>query len=227
MPMMYSRCKRVIKTLLGRPFTPTTEEIFTEIFKTNSWLGRASISGSGSDPDQTRNITAALPNLFRRFDIATVLDIPCGDFSWMSTIDLSGVTYVGADIVKELIALNRARYEAENVAFTCTNMITDRLPRVDLILCRDGLVHLSLADIRRALNNFRRSGSKYLLTTTFPARNRNDDMYTGGWRPINLQIAPFSFPPPRMTILEGCTENDGIFRDKSLALWKISELNGP
>ena len=36
-----------------------------------------------------------------------------------------------------------------------------------MILCRDCLVHLTFDDARAALQNLRRSGSKYLLTTTF------------------------------------------------------------
>jgi hypothetical protein len=221
---MYTRSKRAIRALLRKTFPPTTEQIFTEIFQTNSWLGKSSVSGSGSDPDQTANITAEIPKLFRRFNISTVLDIPCGDFHWMRRVDLSEIKYLGADIVKELVALNYAKFHAENISFSYANMITDRLPQVDLILCRDGLVHLSYADIGRALKNFSDSGSTYLLTTTFPARKTNEDIRTGLWRPLNLQISPFNFPSPLLTILEGCTENDGIFHDKSLALWKLSDL---
>src|SRR5215213_7217828 len=133
---MYSRYKRVLGSLLGRPRTQTTEEIFTGIFKSNSWLGKSSVSGSGSDPDQTQTVEAELPKLFQQFNISTLLDIPCGDFSWMSRVDLSELKYVGADIVRELIASNLARYGSDSISFTCTNMMTDRLPRVDLILCR-------------------------------------------------------------------------------------------
>ncbi len=224
MSTMYSRYKRLLGTLLGRPRTRTTEEVFTEIFKTNSWLGKTSVSGSGSDPDQTQHIEVELPKLFRRLNISTLLDIPCGDFSWMRRVDLSGIKYLGADIVKELISANATQYGSDNISFTRANMITDHLPRVDVVLCRDGLVHLSFDDIRRALSNICNSGSTYLLTTTFPARNSNEDIQTGSWRPLNLQIAPFNFPTPQWTIVEGCTENDGAFRDKSLALWKINEI---
>lgn len=221
---MYSRYKRLLGTLLGRPRTMTTEEIFTEIFKTNSWLGKTSVSGSGSDPDQTQHIEVELPKLFRRLTVSTLLDIPCGDFSWMRRVDLSEIKYLGADIVNELISVNATQYGSDNISFTRTNMITDHLPRVDVILCRDGLVHLSFDDIRRALSNICNSGSTYLLTTTFPARNSNEDIKTGSWRPLNLQIAPFNFPTPQWIIVEGCTENDGAFRDKSLALWEINEI---
>ena len=224
MSTMYTRYKRLLGTLLGRRRTLTTEEIFTEIFKSNSWLGKTSVSGSGSDPDQTQHIEIELPKLFRRLNVSTLLDIPCGDFSWMSRVDLSEIKYLGADIVGELISANATRYGSDNVSFTRTNMITDHLPSVDVILCRDGLVHLSFDDIRRALRNICNSGSTYLLTTTFPTRKSNDDIQTGSWRPLNLQIAPFNFPTSDCLIREGCTENDGAFRDKSLGLWKINEL---
>ena len=223
-PALYKGYRRVKHALFGPPSRPTTEEVFTGIFETNSWLGKSSVSGPGSDPDQTAKIIAELPNLFRKFNISTVLDIPCGDFNWMRNVDLSGIKYLGADIVKELISLNVAKYKSENISFMYANVITDRLPAVDLILCRDGLVHLSFADIRHALNNICRSGSKYLLTTTFPDRESNEDIRTGDWRVLNLQIAPFNFPPPLATILEGCTENGNAFRDKTLALWRISEV---
>lgn len=41
---------------------------------------------------------------------------------------------------------------------------------------------------------------------------------------INLERAPFGFPPPLELVNEGCTEGDGRFADKSLALWRIAEL---
>jgi hypothetical protein len=225
MPPVYTRSRQLIRALLRRPAAPTAEEIFTEIFKTNAFLGKTSVSGTGSDPDQTETVIAELPKLFRRFDISTVLDIPCGDFSWMSCVDLSGIKYLGADIVKELISQNVAKYGSENISFMYRNMIADRLPPSDLILCRDGLVHLSFAEIRRSIANICDSGSTYLLATTFTATQCNKDTEGVNWRPLNLQIAPFNFPPPLAMIIEGCTENDGVFKDKSLGLWRITELD--
>jgi hypothetical protein len=101
-----------------------------------------------------------------------------------------------------------------------------RPPAADLLLCRDCLVHLSFADIDKALRNIRRSSLAYLLTTTFPAESVNADIVTGDWRPLNLQAAPFNLPTPVELINEGCTEGDGAFADKSLGLWRIRDLPG-
>jgi hypothetical protein len=95
---------------------------------------------------------------------------------------------------------------------------------VDLVLCRDCLVHLSNAHIRDAIENLRASGSTWLLTTTFRAHDQNGDLDDGDWRPLNLERPPFGFPPPVAVVNEGCSEHDGAFADKSLGLWRIADL---
>jgi hypothetical protein len=104
------------------------------------------------------------------------------------------------------------------------DLTSSPLPPADLLLCRDCLVHLSLTDARRALANIRRSDITYLLTTTFPAEPTNVDVVTGDWRPLNLQRPPFGFPEPLELLVEGCTEQQGLFADKSLGLWRVADL---
>ena len=79
------------------------EDIFTEIYRNNSWGGKDSVSGTGSDAHQTKTITRELQNLFDEYNISTMLDIPCGDFHWMKKVVLNRIDYIGADIVEELI----------------------------------------------------------------------------------------------------------------------------
>lgn len=38
--------------------------------------------------------------MLKKYSIKSILDIPCGDFSWMKKIELDGIEYIGADIVK-------------------------------------------------------------------------------------------------------------------------------
>jgi hypothetical protein len=201
-----------------------TEEVFTDIFHRNYWGGLRSRSGSGSDAFQAQVLVRALPALLRELGVTTLLDIPCGDFEWMRAIDLGAVSYVGADIVPELVARNRAAHSGPGREFRHLDLLRDALPRVGLILCRDCLVHFSLADIHRALANIRASGSRYVLTTTFTSRRANPDIVTGQWRPINLQAPPFSLPPPLRVIDEQCTEEEGAYQDKSLGLWELAVI---
>lgn len=201
-----------------------TEKIFTDIYHENRWGGRESVSGVGSDLDQTRFIIELLPKLFSDLEIKTLLDIPCGDFFWMNKINLDGIDYIGGDIVKKIIKENRKKYGNINKKFIRMNLITDKIPKVDLILCRDCLVHFSFEDIYHSLHNICNSKSNYLLTTTFPACKYNKEIQTGHWRILNFTIEPFNFPKPLKTIWEGCTLQNYVYIDKSLGLWKIEDI---
>lgn len=194
--------------------------VFHEIYATNAWSSQDSHSGRGSDLQQTEAIRQALPALLKDFNVHSLLDIPCGDFHWMRLLDLD-IDYIGSDVVGDLIAANDARYGNERRRFQVVDIANDSLPRVDLILCRDLLVHFSFLDAMRAIHNLKRSGSTYLLTTTFTDRSTHTDIKTGQWRVINLQLPPFNFPPPLRLIKENCTEQGIDFGDEKRRFWKL------
>jgi len=200
------------------------EELFTEIFRKNMWGGKESVSGRGSDIAQTEIVIRLLPLIWEKYEVKSLLDIPCGDFNWMRHVDLGKVDYLGADIIHELVAKNSAQYEQDSVHFKQLDVVRDQIPDLDLILCRDCLVHLSFDQIFSALNNICRSGSRYLLTTTFTDRRENRDIVTGDWRPLNLEAFPFELPAPIELINEGCTEESGAYNDKSLGLWRVADI---
>jgi hypothetical protein len=119
-----------------------------------------------------------LPDLFRELAIKSVLDLPCGDFNWMRLLDLD-LDYTGADIVTEVIEQNQRMCGRPRRRFQILDITKDPIPTVDLIFCRDLLVHLSFREIEDALANIALSGSRYLLTTTFPSRDLNCDVEAG------------------------------------------------
>lgn len=201
----------------------STKELFTHFYNVNGWGGKESRSGEGSNFEQTRVIRETIPVLFKRFHITSFLDAPCGDLFWMKEMDLGNTQYIGADIVSPLIEKNK--WEYPDKFFIEADIVTSELPQVDLIFCRDCLVHLKLDQIKKAIENFKNSGSTYLLTTTFTGVNMNQERPEPGfWRPLNLLLPPFSFPSPLEIINEGCTQDGGRYADKSLGLWKLSDL---
>ena len=200
---------------------------FQRIFDENSWGNSESISGEGSNLERTKVVRAKLPGLLARHGVRSILDAPCGDFYWMKEVDLGSVEYIGADIVPEIIACDVEWYSAPRRRFVLCDLVSDPLPKADLILCRDCLVHLPYADTRKAIDNFRKSGAVWLLTTTFTDRNENRDIELGDWRPVNLERAPYNFPSPVDVINEESDEVDeelGAFPDKSLGLWRLADL---
>ena len=171
-----------------------------------------------------RSVRAQLPALLRDQDAEVLLDIPCGDFGWLSQTTLPVSRYIGADIVNQIVKRNVELYGREFVQFVQRDLCADELPAADLVLCRDCLVHLSFAHIQQAIRNLKKSRSTWLLTTTFLECEENIDIATGDWRMLNFERAPFHWSPPTRVLIEGCTEADGGYADKALGLWRISEL---
>lgn len=222
-PLVQTLRSRVARRPVSR--AGSMPDVFGQVYESNYWANSESRSGNGSDLFQTAQIRVQIPKLIQDFGIDSMLDIPCGDYFWMKECELGIATYIGADIVPGIIADLNSRYGNARRRFTVLDLTKDLLPKVDLVLCRDVLVHFSSANIQSALANLKRSGSAYLLTTTFTARSSNFDIGTGGdWRPLNLQAAPFFFPEPLRLINEGCTELNNEFMDKSLGLWCLADL---
>jgi hypothetical protein len=175
----------------------TPEAIFTVIWESNMWGAEASRSGLGSEDEETTTLRAALPALLERLQVKTLLDLPCGDYGWMSRTHCDLDRYIGADIVDPIVAHNSALFATGDgrVSFRKLDLLSDALPAVDAILCRDCLVHLSYANIARALANLRASNLRWLIATTFPDHHENQDAMDGDWRLLNMEAAPFSLPP--------------------------------
>ena len=199
-------------------------ERFERIYSTNLWSDAESRSGVGSTLDSTRVVRAELPAALRQLETRVLLDVPCGDFKWMEHVDLSGIEYIGGDIVPSIIEENRRLHAVESRRFVDLDLTRAALPGADVLLCRDCLVHLSYANIRAVLMNIARSNIRFVLMTSFPGRRDNYDVTDGDWRALDLQAPPFSFPEPRLTIVEQCEEEGGAYLDKSLLAWPVDEI---
>ncbi|MBD2460391.1 class I SAM-dependent methyltransferase [Oscillatoria sp. FACHB-1407] len=200
------------------------KRIFTHITQNRLWQSAESCSGRGSELACTASIRATLPNVLKKLEVKSILDAPCGDFNWMRHIPLDGIDYTGVDVVPEVIEQNQRTYGSAAIRFMAADIANDALPTADLIICRDCLVHLSLRTGYRALQQFQRSGSKYLLVTTYPRTTKNRDVATGSWRSLNLLLPPFNFGEPLM-ILSDPSDDTGAHPDKALALWRLDTLD--
>ena len=198
---------------------------FERIHATNLWGAATSVSGLGSEPAATAAWADGLPPLLRELEVASLLDAPCGDASWIHRIGLA-VDYIGVDIVPAIVEGLQRRAAAGELEgrYLLADITRDPLPRADAVLCRDCLVHLSFAHIQHALHNLRRSGARWLITTTFSELQANHDCEDGDWRALNLCRPPFGWPPPVALLDERCDEAGGGYRDKSLGVWHIESL---
>ncbi len=200
------------------------QAVFTGIHHSNTWGDAESVSGPGSTRAQTAVIRDRLPALVKEIKARSLLDAPCGDFNWMKETGLDIDLYIGADVVPDLITRNQQAYSSPTRSFVQLDITQDAVPEVDLILCRDCLFHFSEKAVFAALRNFKASKSKYLLTTTYPDTEKNINIVTGGWRPLNLEAAPFNLPRPVTLLDEKWMEENGENSGKHLGLWKLDDI---
>jgi hypothetical protein len=179
----------------------------------------------GSQAGATVALRRELPKLLDDLGIAILLDAPCADASWIGGLRLKQ-RYIGVDIVAALIGEleHRVASGAIQGEFRVADITADPLPAADAILCRDCLVHLSFANIARALRNFARSGAQYLIATTFSRWRENHDIEDGDWRPLNLQAQPFGLSAQLTLLDEHCTEAEGGYTDKCLGVWRVADI---
>jgi hypothetical protein len=138
----------------------------------------------------------------------------------MQHVKLPVRRYYGFDIVPGVIAENRRRFARPGVEFDVRDMTKDTLPEVDIVMCRDCLVHLSYADIRAVLANLKRTKATYILVNTYPQAIANADQFTGAsWRLLDMTRPPFSFPRPIEAFPDG-----GEVDPNMMGLWKLQEL---
>lgn len=221
----YRRFRRWLRT--RKLERQSRKDVFSGYYKTNQWGDKDSRSGVGSNLDTTEVVRNRLPEISRQYGVSTLVDVPCGDFFWMKSVDFSGIDnfrYVGCDIVPDMIAANQNIHGDDRHRFVVLDACVDAPPKGDLIFCRDCLVHLSIDDVILALGNFLNSGSTYLLTTTYPETPENADIVSGLWRTLNLSAPPFNFPEPILVVNENYMAQEGRYRDKSLGLWAFDDI---
>jgi len=190
------RLIRKARSWLGRLYrSPRSyQKTFQAIYRKAVWTGGDTsipLSGPGSTLANTEGIRVFIDTELEQFGIASIVDVGCGDLTWVSQtrVPKSNLSYVGVDIVPELI--ERHGREAKWGRFLQLNAVSDPIPSGDLVIIRDCIIHLRIADVERLLTNLLRSTWKYLLISTY--RNPVNDDVLDRWHfhQINLESAPF------------------------------------
>ena len=201
---------------------PSRAHAFDEIYKNNAWGSIESRSGVGSEMVATKRYRLALASLIRQQNFQTMFDAPCGDLNWMpAVLEQVNLTYRGGDISPSLVAHVASTHPEFSVS--TFDICRDDFPKADVWHCRDCLFHLPFADIRAALQRFVKSEIPYLLLTTHRARwlHRNLDLCEVGFRVIDFERAPFSFPKPLALLPDFRV---GVDFPRYVALWSRTAI---
>jgi len=140
--------------------------IFGEVYEKKMWGGKTAprwFSGRGSVDYNTEKYREYVQQFIQEHDIKSVVDVGCGDFRLGELMDWSGISYIGTDVVGELVERNNKKYASDNIKFVECDITEDDLPEADLCLVRQMFQHFSNDDILAALPKL--SKFKYVLIT--------------------------------------------------------------
>ena len=142
--------------------------IFNKIYAQQIWNeknAKIPLSGPGSTLESTKELRIFLDTVALSLDINTVIDLGCGDLTWMplTKIFTDQFKYTGVDIVNKLIIDNKNKFP--NKVFLCKNIIYDDIPEGDLIILKDILFHMRHIDIMTVLTRLCNINFKYILMT--------------------------------------------------------------
>ena len=156
--MNYLRFLKKIKNKINLTilkFKPRLDsnEIFNNIYEQRLWGKEENnnrlFSGEGSfDSDLTEKYIKAIKSLLVNFDNPSVLDLGCGDFEVGKHFIPYVSNYIAADVSSMMIEQNKKRFADTDVNFVHLDGSKDQIPKVDIILLRQVLQHLSNDDCR-------------------------------------------------------------------------------
>ncbi len=152
------------------------KRIFEKIYKKKKWGAGEKptdfYSGSGS---YRNDLCSNYVNIIRKFiydnEIRSILDVGCGDFNIASGFAGDVETYIGMDIVDELVARNNREFGTESIRFEVADLVDDELPSADLLLARQVLQHLTNTEIAKVL---RKIGKYRFVIITEHVYNKNE-----------------------------------------------------
>ena len=220
--------KRLTDLILGFYIKKlNSKKRFETIHRFSYWKSpeSESLSGAGSELQVTENIRRDLSNFLSNYQIKTILDAPCGDFYWMSKMNLDNLKYTGGDIVEKLIIDNNNNFKTDNINFINLDLTKSEIKYYDIIFTRDCLVHLNNKEIFEVIKNIKNSKSKFFASTIFEKNyNNNESTLNDFWRPINLKMPPFNFPKIFCLLNDSSQTINKCDYYKKIAVWKVEDL---
>lgn len=198
------------------------EDHFTRMAATGAWGSAETPCGPGSTIEACKGILERLPEWIRTHQIRSIADLGCGDFHWMSRLDLSGLEYDGYDVVRFLIERNVQKHGRDNIRFHHVDLTEPIVFHADLVILKDVLIHLPTVQAMEILGHVLSSRPRLLASTTSPGWpvSSRACMKIGEFSPIDLEAEPFRLGAPLDAVEVPYRAQNPA---KRFALWKLSE----
>lgn len=188
------------------------QNLFENVYAANAWQDEQSVSGPGSNKNNPtiehfKDTIMYVINNHITDNKITIVDLPCGDCNFIFDIltfiinntHIEYIDYYGYDIVQPLIDKLQNTIKSTDkltINFNTFNIVEETIPiNVDIILCKELFIHLSLPDINAAIANINKSTFGFFIYgVNFQNQINQDITYAclGECREVSLLIEPFN-----------------------------------
>jgi hypothetical protein len=149
------------------------EQVFTEIYRDNIWgdgSPSSPRSGDGSKPENAKPYVQFVKSVINSYGIESVIDIGHGDWVMWKDYKFEDVEYIGIDVASGLSEEVGRNFGNSKRKFFHTSVFDSGLPKVDLIISKEVLQHLSNYEVVDKLKQF--NSYKYLILSNAFYSNR-------------------------------------------------------
>ena len=201
----------------------TRAERFSTIYRNGDWGGRGRrfYSGDGSYTPEVIDpyVSAVRAFLAARASRPIVVDLGCGDFTAGSKLVDLARSFVGCDVVPELIERNQRLFVRDGLTFAVLDAVVDPLPPGDVVIVKQVLQHLCNAEIAAIVRKLAQY-STWIVSEHLPAGEfvANVDKLTDGYTRLRrrsgvvLTEAPFRVTPREARVLCEPRSEEGLVR---------------
>ncbi len=174
-------------------------KVFSNLYEIENELGTPCGVGSVLHWAEHFGTISGIQNIIKKYNIKSVNMIGCGIFgNWEYKVGYKelGVDYRGYELVQAEVDRNKREFPEYD--FEQFDMTRDVCRPADLIITRQVIQHLNSKEVISTIDNFRKSGSKFLLISQWDIEH-NYEMFPNDFRvgfslynPKNLLKYPYN-----------------------------------
>jgi len=194
--------------------------IFSGIYDSGEWLPKkglpqeevgVSLSGVGSFVINTAPYRDLLADFLRDHKIKSVVDFGCGDWAFSQLVDWGKIRYTGVDAAEQVVELNKKRYGDAHRKFLLSSKLR-RLPKGDLLICKDVLQHWSHSQIMAFLPELKKYKHCLITNGVDPETmsSENPQIPTGAYRHLDLTKPPYSLKGEVLLVYSCITDSSDV-----------------
>lgn len=176
------------------PLIQTRKDAFEAVYRNDAWGFSMPASSNHAKP----YLDWLASYLDQHPEIETILDVGCSNGRDFELFDWKGRNYIGIDIIESALPRTIEKNGTRSTTYFCLDFLESPLPKADLVLCKDVLMHLCHEDVKKALQILRQYPVAVIVNDNQNKILRflvNNEIATGKYHCLDLQAFPYFLEP--------------------------------